>query len=272
MKRFSLFLSLLFLCVCFLSSCIKGGNIQEFSTFGVLKYSEKGLFTPVLETPVGIFYSPVINSLMGREEMIIDHCYAVYIQLDHDLPENSSTAYDAYGYQTVTIKAYEEVPRYNLEYLPEIDLTTILPAEVPVSKGFETGDYVSDYLFMLHYINIQDDWSLNWKLSCNSSKMYTEEDGKRYYNLYLRATVNKEGDKTVKVEKGFANAYRLYSFLTSVAVSEKTLLGGNYVENSSKFNLRFNYVSQIDTTSQTLTWKHDQLDAYIAPFIPKLVK
>ena len=97
-----------------------------------------------------------------------------------------------------------------------------------------------------------------------------DDNGRRYYDLYIRATVKKEGATTVKYDTDHMIAYYMYNYLTAAANNEKSLLGNSYSASSSNFTLRFNYVSAIAEETNTLTWQNDVLDVPIAFFIPAI--
>ena len=265
MKRFSLFLVGLYASVYLLTSCLKGSNVWEGYVVGVLEYSDKNFFQPVLKTSMGDYYSPSFNNLMSEGQMSMFGCYHVYLQVDSDTPENAPSIVELNGYQTVTVHAFQEVPRYSLNYVLT-DTSTVLTSEAPLLKGYDAGDYVARHFFAVHQMNIQDDSELSWNLSFDNNRMYTEEGGKRYYDLFVRAIVTKEGGKS-KTNKSFMIAYAVGGYMTLAAEQEKALLGSTYNASTSKFALRFNFVSDINETTKAMTWGSDQIDAPVAPFL-----
>ena len=268
MKKFCLYLTGVFLSVLFLTSCLEGSNVREEIGYGVLEFGGANGITPVLKSSVGHFSGASVMSLYNTGAMDIDGCYAYYFRIDFDQPENSSSIVELNGYQTVTILDFVELSKFYVSsYLN--DITQILPDEMPLMKACNGLDYVSRYLFISHTANHPDEWKLSWEMSYDNAMltMPIEENGKRYYDLYLRARVQNKSDKTSKVETQYTNVYFMGDFLTTVASLERSLLEGSYSENSSQFTLRFNYVSDLDEETNSMTWQSDEVDFYIAGFL-----
>ena len=264
MKRIGLYLSGLFLSVVCLTSCMEGGNVWEGIVFGVVDFK---VMQPIVKTSSGDLYSSSLNSMIKEGDVSIGDCIALYIRIDSDLPENSTSAVESYGYRTVTILQHGKIPRYSLNsYLT--DTTRLLIKEVPVVKGFnDFADFVAGNFFMSQVVNIPEDWVLDWNMSYDAATMMpTEEGGKRYYDLYLRATVSKQGEKNTKIDRELTTAFTIGGYLSSVANIEKSYLGSNY-NNASKFTLRFNFISSIDETTNAITWKSNQIDIDVAAFL-----
>ncbi|MDR3250040.1 MAG: hypothetical protein LBT42_00035, partial [Tannerella sp.] len=265
MKKLSLFIVMTLMSVLWLTSCLEGSNVEQNVTIGVLDYGNT--FEPVLKTNGGNVYSPNLNTLIALQEMEIGGCYYFQYSLDRDLPENSANAVTANGYFTVTLLSNpQKIPQYYLSsYLT--DTASVLPDEIAVLSGCDGMDYVERRLIMQHTVSHPSDFELNWSLSYDHSTMMpTEDNGQRYYDLFLRATVSKRGDKTVASENTPVNAYNIDNYFEDVAYREKNLLGSSYNSSTSKFNLRINYAAEIDD-NQNIIWKSVIKDIFIVQFL-----
>lgn len=264
MKKIGLFIASLCMSIIFLTSCMKGSNVWEGPAFGVVNVSSK-TFTPIIQSTAGDVYSSTIMTLMEKGDLTFGDCVYIYLNIDFDLPENSPTAIDTYGYQTVSIQQIALLSKCNLNYYLT-DTATVLPGEVPILKVYNGGSYVAGHFFIEHSVNIADDWELTWDMSFDNSSMMPKIEGdKRYYDLYVRARVTKETDKTSKSDRPFLNVYNMGSYFTSVANAERAILGSNYNE-GSKFTLRFNYPSGINNDTNTITWSSNEVEEKVASF------
>ena len=262
MNRFGLYATGLFVSVICLTSCLQGGNVSENWACGVLGYSSKDM-SRVLKTGMGDFYATALNSV----EMLDGDCYIFNFRLDRDSPDNSANVIETRGYYTVTISWIAQITKYYIT--PYVDVSTILPNETPVAKGYYDSEYVDNHWFIYHIVSQSNGTELKWELSYDANNMPTvDDDGKRYYELYIRAIVTKEGDNTPKTDMQHLNAYYMSGYLTNAANNEKLLLGSNYSSTSSTFTVRFIYASNIDVENNTITWQSDQVDVPISMFVP----
>lgn len=264
MNRIGLYLTGLFVSVLFLTSCLKGSNVQEGYACGVIGVG-KDYFTPVLKTNSGDFYSSNLSSF----NLYDGDCCFFYFRLDSDIPENSPNYIESSGYYTISLLQLEKINKYYLSSHLMNSISTALPDEVSVSNGYSSGDYVENHLFITQIVNQPSDMELSWRLEYDEQTMMptTDENNKRYYDLYIRATVKKEGEKTAESEKGYLNAYYMYNYFATAASKEKELLGSNYSASSSKFTVRFNYASSINKETNAVTWQSYQVEDNIAWFV-----
>ena len=265
MKRISYLLIGFVFCIANLTSCIEGGNVVEEVDYGVLEYNSKNAAV-VLKTAQGNLYSAQMQNLYNLLEMNVGECYIILYNLNYDLPENAKNVVEQNGYYTVTLKDYAKLPQFYLSsYLT--DITRILPNEVAVSKGFNGGNAFSGYFFMSHTLSLPEDSEVNWNLSYDvESMMPTIENGKRYYDLYVRAIETKKGDKA-KINQEHFNAYYVDDYLSRAASNERSILGSDYSQNSSKFSVRIFYASNIDLESERITWQKDEIEIYVASYL-----
>ena len=253
MKRFGLYLTGLLLSVLCLTSCLKGSNVQEGWACGVLGVS-KDMFTPVLKTQMGDFAASSLTSSLNKGEIYYGDCFLFYFRLDSDLPENAAKVFEMNGYYTITILQIDQIQKFYLN--PGMtDIMTARPGEVPVTDGYYSGEYIDKYLFITQVVNQPSDLELYWFMNYDEQNMMVEENNKRYYDLYIRATIKRESDKTVKTDVAYLNAYDMQNYFQTAASMEKTYLGSSYNASSSKFTVRFNYVTSIDEETGDITWK-----------------
>jgi hypothetical protein len=268
MKKISLLVSLT-LCIMGLTSCLgEGSSKVSGSAIGILTGS--AMFqTPVLTTVSGdVVSSPQLELLIATGDIIPGYCYSFYYELDYDLPENSSASLQVNGYYTVTISEIQDFPTYFVNTYPE-DTTTALPDEVPVSNGCSTAPhYINGYAFIQQAVNQPSDMVLNWKMSYDGNTLFdpVEENGTRYYDLFVRA-IGTGGTKS-KVETPYLNAYQMSNFFNLAAENEKRLLGANYNNSSSTFSFRIFYVTEIKEDG-TLTWQSYTEKGLIEAFLPE---
>jgi len=266
MKKFGLFFSSMFLSVFLLTSCLEGGSVQEGTVICVLDYGNT--LNPVLRTPFGYLSAPNLNNLISSGGMVYDNCYVVAYRMDDKLPENAPGVVDMNGYTTITILDYNEIPKYSLKY-SLTDTSTICEKEMPIlglDENYGILGYLSDYLFTIQVANHPSGLELSWDLSYDYGTMMTVENDKRYYELYLRATVRKETEQTSKSNIQHVSAFYMGSYLRSAASLEQSNLGSSYSASSSTFTIRFHYVTGIDE-EENITWKEKTVDFPIYTFI-----
>lgn len=268
MKKLSTFLIAALITVLGLTSCLDGDNKQSAYSLGVITYSSKNFMTPVVKTLGGEYYGQELDTYVKQAKLNIGDYISFYFTIDFDLPENSAAMVEANGYQTVSITPLNVFEKqYTSPYLT--DTALMKPNEVAVtdilySDGISFG-YAESYLCMLHVIaNFEKDVTVTWDMSYDSDKgIMSEESGRRYYNLFVRATADSEGDGKTKIDYGAFNAYYLKSFLESAAREEKDKLGSSYSSQSSTFYVKFNYVSEIKEDKITWGNKSAQFPIYL---------
>ena len=181
MKKVGLFFIGLLVSIFCLTSCIEGSNVTSGEGFGVLDQSSKGLL-PVLKTGGVDLYSPLLSSEISGGRMGYDQCYWFTYTLDHDLPENADKFVESNGYFTITLTGYAPIPKYYVSsYLT--DISSALPDEKPLLKGYNGGIFVEGYFFMEHHVNQPSEMELDWLMSYDYDAMPTEEGGNRYYDV-----------------------------------------------------------------------------------------
>ena len=266
MKYFGLSLMSLFLSAFLLTSCLEGGSVLEGGTLGVVSY---GKTTPyIIKTPMnGDLYTPSLNSLINNGELSTGDCVYFQYRYDSKLPENAPNLVALNEYLTITLIDMMLINKSNLiSYLT--DTALVLPNELPIIKGCKEDLLFEGYLFMATTVSIQEDVELEWNMSYDPANMMpVTENGERYYDVFLRATIRKGSDKVLKYEASPINAYYMLHYLQNAASIERTNLGSAYKEDSSTITVRLNYASSIDAVTNEITWKSDLLEYKIGPIL-----
>ena len=264
MKRNVFYLIVALFSVFCMTSCISGDNTQEGRALGVMGYTNN--YTPVMKSTFGPVYSPTIANLLDKGDIRMNRCYIFTYTYDSDLPENAQSVVNANGYYTITLNAYEEIPSYNIDsYLT--DTSKVMTDEVALSSVFEDSNYLEGYLFISQSVEQPSDLLLDWHMTYDYSTMVPRvENNANYYDVFVRATKKNSGEKST-VNMQYLNAYYMKNYLRDAANKEKSLLGSSYNEATSKFVLRFVYVSAIDKDTQAITWKNHPVDVLISSFL-----
>lgn len=264
MKRFGLFFLSMLLSAFFLTSCLEGGGSVSEGVFAcLLDYDYSKGFNPVFRSSYGYFSAPNLDNLILQGEMNPGDCYSIYYRYDDKLPENAPNVINMNGYFTISILGYAKVSKYHLSYYLT-DISTILTSEIPIQK-VDILDCLPDHLFMVQESNHASEWELDWDISYDSeATMPVVENGKRYYDIYLRAKVRKETQQTAKSNVEHLVAYNMGSYLRNVASMEQTHLGSSYSASSSMFTLRFHYVTGLNEAENSMTWQSETKDVLIA--------
>lgn len=260
MKKVKVFGAILMMAVLMFTSCLGDGNNSITRTnAGVIRMDSKTFRNVMDLSEYESIYSPAFANMTPGA-----CCYAYY-ELDYDLAENSNEMVKANGYYTVTVMQKEEVDQfYMLNSLT--DTTKLMVKETPITNPvYENGgSYVKGRLFITHQIKQPEDQKTVYNLSYDPQFENIEKgtSGNRTYDIFLRATINSEGSKTSE-EKLYSYAYNMDDFFKRVANIEKGL--GN-----KTFDIRFNYVSAIDTAKNVMTWKKsDGLSLYVETILPE---
>ena len=267
MKNFGLFLIASLLSVSCLTSCFKGSNISTFQAIGVFDLSNKSSVY-VLKTVDGEIYANEFNSMFSKGELSLGTPLYAHYTIDFDLPENAPNVVSVNGYYTVTINSFIIYDKHYLSY-SLTDTSKMVNGEavvvdpfVPVQDGGISGFY-DRYMFSTHKTQ-SNELNFKWDLSYGADAMeVVEQDGKRYYDLFLRATEDGRSSGRFNL---FPVAYDMGSYLRGVAQKEKDALGSSYNENNSIFTLRLNYVSEIKEDS-TIVWSKKEVAQYIATYL-----
>jgi hypothetical protein len=244
------------------TSCLEGENKSSGVYVGILDYN-RGM-TPVIKTLSGYFYGPELNSYITSGKMNIGEGWLVQITYEEGLPENSLEMLEINGYYTASVVPYVQADKYYAApYLT--DTSEVMTSELPVSDAlYSDGAFgiAEGYLFITHVINHEKGGKLKWDMSYDSDNMVTEENGLRYYNLYVRAVKSGSDDdeNTSTTDQAYFNMYLLRDFFDRAARDAKDKAGIN-----ASFTVKFNYVSEIKESE--IIWKSKATDLPISLFV-----
>lgn len=271
MKKLSFFLIVALITVLGLTSCLEdSGNKVTRSAVGILDLGGKS-FNYVIKTLGGDIYAPEFSSYISAGKMNQGAGYYISYEIDWDLPENAPNMVIANGYYTVTLHGFIGADSYYLNHYLT-DTSTVQANEIAISQAllpYENGginDFTSEHIFMTHVVKRPDGLNLDWNLSYDyEATMPTEENGKRYYDVFLRAIKTNSSDKTA-TDAAYFNSYYVGDYIKNVAIKEKELLDNSYNQLSSVFVVRINYVSEIKDDGK-LVWKNQEFAYLISPFL-----
>jgi hypothetical protein len=139
-----------------------------------------------------------------------------------------------------------------------LDTTQLLANEQSIAYAVDANwgvSYVSGKLFVCTDLVRLEDQRTGWVLYYDPDlKAETEDQTKRIYSLFLRATITREGIQPT-VSEAVINAFDAQSLFDQIELIEK-----NYENTSATPYLKFNYVNEIKDS--TLVWKYDMIPLY----------
>lgn len=267
MKKMNVFGTIFIMAVLMLASCLEEGTDSETrSDIGVIGYSKTSKKVMYLSENECI-YSEVKDS---EEEAFSDYeegdcCYATFAYDGND-PANSSSMLSTNGYYTVKVLENKNIDQYNM-LSGLTDTSKLLLNETAITNALyeKGGRYVKGRLFIKQQINSLDKQQTSWNLSYDPDfdNIENETDGHRIYDVFLRATIESKGTTGTSTAIYPINAYNISDYYKKVANIEKEL--GN-----DTIHIRFNYVSAIDTTKNSMTWKQsDGLSLLVKTILPE---
>ena len=138
-----------------------------------------------------------------------------------------------------------KVEKYGMSY-SITDPSEVLYNEVAISDPVADGNgvYVKGILFIMNFFGIPADKISYWDLSCDFENVVTEENGQRYYDVFLRCVASESNPTQSTETPGIINAFDVKYYIEKIAQDEKNLGG-------KSFKLRFNYVSKIENGQPT---------------------
>jgi hypothetical protein len=266
MKKLGMFLTIALAAVLSFTSCLKGSNNSTELHVGVISYTND--LKPVLKTIGGNFHGTELNAVVSKGELTYGDCCYFQVKVDWDLPENSAEMVRVTGYYMASVYIIAKADQYTA-YPYLTDTSSVQANEFPVDEIVSQAGpygYAEGYWMMTQKVKHEKGLTLHWNLSYNGSEVVTEENGQRYYNMFVRVTASGTSEGNSTVDEYYFNAYNTNSFLEHSAREEKNKLGSNYTT-GSKFTVRLNYASEI--MDGKITWKSTDLILYIAMFVPE---
>ena len=258
MKRLNLQgIMLFFVSLLFLTSCLgEGPQVQPGRTCVVVRFDMKSGKNLLDVSETESFYS---NQFDYASE---GNCFFVSYEIDYDKEENSAANIEANGYILVDVYHKPEIDRWNVSAVLT-DTSQVLMDEVVLNYAIMNGEFV--YIKGIFFVNsaliMPADQQMYWNLSYDYDNMMSEEQGFRYYNVYLRASIRVASTKS---KDGYiiTNAFDMKNYLENVANKEKESGG-------TSFRIRFHYASEISEDGQIKWSSQDSNEIRIINIVPE---
>ncbi len=226
------------------TSCLGDGDnqISLNNQPGVIRFDMK-TSKNVMDTGYGPIYNPIFDNSSNFQE---GGCYLVSFTLNQDRVENSNGQAAANGYYTVDLLASPTLIEKGMTFSSIRDTTEVYPDEQALTSAIvSSGEgqymffYVNGYAFIQSYFTGLNKQETAWELSYNGSvsSSMVEVDGKHVYDLYLRATITKEGS-TPSEDFAPINAYYIKGYVDQINQAEQNNSAG-------AFYFRINYIKSI---------------------------
>lgn len=250
MKKLNFLAAALVSAMILFTSCLgNGGNEITGSTSGVMFLNEKAGFKPMLDVGNAYLYFP---QLANSGEYPEGTCVAVGYNINYDTPENANAT--AAGYLTASLTGQPVVlDRWRATFISsEADTTQVLPNEIPLVSVFQASmfnNYVRGWLIFPSTAKVGSKQTLTFEMKYSRELKAEEINGKRYYNVYLRARA--DGDDTGASNTAIVNAYYLRDVIDRANAIERA-------EGNKNYYLKFNFVSEIDKDNNKLTWDYEE--------------
>ncbi|MDR0796314.1 MAG: hypothetical protein LBE79_09750 [Tannerella sp.] len=246
--------------VLLLTSCLnETGNKESGQVFGVIRFDmKKGANVLDVGEYQALYHIRFINDFD-------DDCYWVAYEIDYDAPENSAdnNIGDNCYVHTINLLADPvKVEKWGI-YPYLTDTTSVLTGEIAIKDPIldDMFNYVKGKAFMFCLLNMPKDQKMSFNLSYDMKNLTSEDSGYKYYNVYLRASIRREGEES-KIDVGYINAFEMRSFLESAAYAEKAL-------GKTSFRLKFHYLSEIDSEGKMKWSTKDSFDIPTTLILPE---
>ena len=252
MKKKELY-SILMICLLMLSSCL--GDTNTRITVG----EQEAVYQ---SRPTKGFYVDGGRFLYGSNLSVTGDtgdCFLIEYSFDSAAPEVQGT-------DSLSIELIEQpvsVPLWPLDS-QMTDTTKILNNEVLTESLLGRKAYIKGRLFLWSNHTETESQQDSFMLSYNPEKMYTIEEGKRIYNLYLRAIKKvtkpeegsgddnkEEGEGTTETEKTvkvlITNAFNIEEFFDKAKVQEEE-------KGEKGLSIAINYASAYNKDTTACLW------------------
>ncbi len=233
MKKLSFLAAALASAMSLFTSCLgDGDNEIEVLATGIVFMNDKAGFKQMVDIGSAYLYIP---QLMTAGEYSDGDCVGVGVHVNYDGPENAD--YMTNGYLTASLTSHFEIATYYPNY--SMDTASVLPNEIPMVSAFQPSqlnNYVRGRLIFPSTIKAGSKQTLDFEVMYPMDVQPEEKNGKRYYNLYLRATAT--GDDTGASNVSIVNAYYLKEMIDRANEIEKAA-------GKETYYLKFNFVREI---------------------------
>lgn len=235
-----------------LTSCLgDGNNTTQGSTYGVIDEMALTYEKVVYVSDVQPCYA---STIANATDLMSGDCIYFAFSADYDDPVNQGQN----KYLTIQVPAqgYRKVTKGNVvPYWSEEDTAVIRNKELTFSAvgGYQKWTIIKDRLIMImSHPKASTDQVNNYEIGFNLDQEPTTIGEKRVYELFIRSTQLKEGEKAVGATD-FDAAYDMGYFLDRTKGIEKSK-GNNLI------NFRFNYIKEFDKDTVKATW--DKTDIF----------
>lgn len=238
----------------FMTSCLgEGSNEISDWSYGVISNSDKTYKTIIKSNRYGPLYSQEIAS---NASILPRQCCFFSFTLNRDLPENSSEAFAANGYYTISsLDGYIDITRYTaVSHLT--DTTTLLPEELTVSSiDLSRTGMVDNIIFLpTNHEGFMQDQKQRFEISYDANQEPEQMSEGSVYELVLRVIKTDEG-KSPSGIASLINAFDISHFITTLGQKEKSA-------GSKELKFRFKYIKKIDEENNSKEWKFSEVITY----------
>ena len=249
MKKLVLASCIIIASITMLTSCIGEGSNQVSNWwYGVVELDSKTMKPVIASNAFNPykFYSPTLSSLdlYPGDPVLFSFTY--------DLSDETNTNYGTTGLITGALNAAPSVldEWYCDGHMQ--DTTMLLPDEQPIAYAIDQQYgldlfYLSTpkILFLNTSITQLTDQKMTWELYYDPELPVTEEQGRRVYSLFLRATLRIAG-KNPTQNAVVSNAFDMRTFYNTVVQKEKN-------QGNKTFSFRINHINKINEDG-TFEW------------------
>lgn len=241
-----------------LTSCLgKGENTQTIYGLGRVEFSMDAFGNVVTDDYGSVAYSPSFAGLNVGDFVMY------YGTLNYDTQPSNR-------YMTVDVEqnGFARLSRwYSDSQLT--DKEVVLPNESTITQASFAiiyaavstelaGNFIhsaDQHVFIsTAYKDIPNDREFSYQLSYDGNMTTTNSDGRKVYDLYLRAIVTEEGDN-VENNYSYTEVFDLTQFLSRATQIARS-------EGDDRIYLRLNYPSAFNADSTSITWTQTDPAAY----------
>lgn len=249
MKKLSYYLVAAVSALTLFTSCLgESSNEADITVSGVVFSNPKAGLKTMIDAGSAYVYIPNLLQVGNYPE---NSCIGASIHIDYNSAENAN--WGTTGYLTATLNGTPETfSQWRATPITSVaDTTAVLENEIPLTFAFQQSaysNYVRGWMIFSSGAKIGSKQNVEWTMKYPQELQVEEYNGKRCYNLYIRATAT--GDNTGASGQAIVNAWYVKTALDRIDAAEKA--AGN-----QSYYLKFNYVTSIDNNTNKLTWKSD---------------
>jgi hypothetical protein len=252
---------LLAACVGCLSSCLEGGNTNEFSysdRLGIVRFDMKSMRTVIAAPDFDpfTFYVPDLEAKGFSDGDCVIFSYSI------NLGGSENAGYQDRGYYQGVLSSVGRISQYMCEpYMT--DTTQLIDKEQPVANAMSArggGMYYSRKLFLVSDFSQKTGQKTTWSLYYDPEFPVAQNaaDGRNVYSLFLRAAIQPNGEGEAPIVSGsVVNVFEADHFFSQIDAREKAL-----GHQDSRFKI--NYIKEIKEDG-TFTWAASDVITFSLP-------